>query len=98
VALTIERVQVGSFRVLFDGQLEAAQMSAVRHGLASVLVEGPTEVEVRVPSDPSDGAAWGLLRSFADILWARGCRVVLTDASGSRVSLARPPVVSDSSP
>jgi hypothetical protein len=89
MALTIERVSVGCFRVLFDGEIDAGQVSAVRHGLASVLLEQPDQVEVQIPSVPTDGVGWGLLRSFSDILWARGCRIVLMDATGSRVSLSR---------
>jgi hypothetical protein len=80
MSLRVERVRIGFVRIVLGGDIGAAQMAAVRRQLAELLAERPTAVEVHLCSVPSDALGRGLLRSFSDILWARGCWVVLTEA------------------
>jgi hypothetical protein len=88
MSVTIKRVRTGFVRIVLGGQIGAAHMPGFRHQLAELLGEQLTEVEIHLSSMPTDALGRGVLRSFADILWARGCRVLFTGASVAHLAHA----------
>jgi hypothetical protein len=94
MSVTIKRVRTGVFRVVLGGQIGAAQVASARYQLAELLEDQPTEVEIYLSSAPSDALGRGFLRSFADILWARGCRVIFTGANVAHLAREWAPVSS----
>jgi hypothetical protein len=86
MSFTILSTRPQGFRVLIEGNVDVALISTLRIELATVLAARPAEVELRVSRPASlGGAGWGLLQSFFDVLWTRGCRVLVEGTRGEHI-------------
>jgi hypothetical protein len=75
----IMKSAVGAYTMTLDGMVGATRISGLRFELAGMLASRAKEIELRVlRSTCIDGAGLGVLRSFFDVFWARGGRLVVS--------------------